>query len=434
MDILLIVATLAVAAAGLYVAATFNRRTRQHTAPLVDGAAKEISGHVDETAEELRRQLKAIATELQRDRDQIRLDGRKIQGRLDHADTRITSIANQLLAELEAVRRLGEQLGARQDQLGADLRQLDHTVTQLSGPPARPVPATGHPVADAPPDEPAALPDEPAAVIPGRLYAERLRFATVRVQPEPFSGSGPQFRIEVERLAVEFHGPHPGAPEDPSAIIRRAHDDQGFRERLSGVAADYLATKLGDPAFAVATERWVTQTAFPETALVEAGHRIGDGLEVIAGKPLEMTGTELRLPGLVTAAVAGVGADLILQPVTEPLGQVITFLEITGVAVGLATGLHPLALASMKMLAHDEFHDLLARGIQDVARRLFEGPEGPAEGPEPAHPAPGTSFPETSRAPFPAQRTRPEPSPPPPDPADSDWFDPGIAGPGSGLL
>ena len=54
------------------------------------------------------------SAELRQDRDQLRLDGRKIQGRLDHADSRLTTVANQLQSELDAIRRLSEQLGARQ--------------------------------------------------------------------------------------------------------------------------------------------------------------------------------------------------------------------------------------------------------------------------------------------------------------------------------
>jgi|HubBroStandDraft_1064217.scaffolds.fasta_scaffold770538_2 archaellum component FlaC len=121
MEILLAVATLVVAAAVLYVAITVGQRTRRAAAPLIDG----VSGQLEATATELRRQLQAVVNELHQDADQLRLDGRKIQGRLDHADSRLTTIANQLLAELETIRRLGEQLGARQDQFSEDLRQLD---------------------------------------------------------------------------------------------------------------------------------------------------------------------------------------------------------------------------------------------------------------------------------------------------------------------
>jgi hypothetical protein len=205
MDILLIVATLAVAAAGLYVAATFNRRTRQNTAPLIDGAAKDISEQIENTNAELRRQLKTIAVELQRDRDQIRLDGRKVQGRLDHADSRMTSIANQLLAELETVRRLGERLSARQDQLTEHLRYL------TEGPDGLAVAPEGPSVA---PEGPARSPEALAGPL------ERPAVSPERPTGPPERPTGPP-----ERPAVPSEGPavpppsgwwDPPPPADPA--------------------------------------------------------------------------------------------------------------------------------------------------------------------------------------------------------------------------
>jgi len=134
MEIVLIVAIAVVAAAGLYVAATFNKRTRQSTAPLIEAAVSDISAQISVTADDLRRQLRAITDDLHQEREQQRLDGRKIQGRLDHADSRISSMANQVLAELDAIKRRGEQIGTRQDQLSGDLQQL---VTRLTGDPDR---------------------------------------------------------------------------------------------------------------------------------------------------------------------------------------------------------------------------------------------------------------------------------------------------------
>jgi len=131
MEIVLIVAMLIVGVAVLYVAATLSIRTRQNTAPLIDGAVKEMSGEIGAATGELREELQAIAAELRRDREQARLEERKIQGRLDHADRQIANMSEQFLTELAALRRLGEQIGARQDQFGDDLRQLDHRVTRL---------------------------------------------------------------------------------------------------------------------------------------------------------------------------------------------------------------------------------------------------------------------------------------------------------------
>ena len=132
MEILLVVTTLAVGVAVLYVTATLRTRTRQNTAPLIDGAVKDISGQLETTTGELKRQLQLMADELQRDREDTRLEERKIQGRLDHADSRLSSLASQLMVELETIRRLSEHIGVRQDQLSGDLQQLDHQVAQLS--------------------------------------------------------------------------------------------------------------------------------------------------------------------------------------------------------------------------------------------------------------------------------------------------------------
>ena len=111
MEILLAVATLVVAAAVLYVTLTLSQRIRRTTAPLID----DLVGQLEATSTELQRQLQAIVSELHQDRDQLRLDGRKIQGRLDHADSRLTTVASQLQSELEAIRRLSEQLGTQRD-------------------------------------------------------------------------------------------------------------------------------------------------------------------------------------------------------------------------------------------------------------------------------------------------------------------------------
>jgi TolA-binding protein len=132
MEILLVVTTLAVGVAVLYVTATLRTRIRQNTAPLIDGAVKDISGQLETTTGELKRQLQLMADEVQRDREDTRLEERKIQGRLDHADSRLSSLASQLMVELETIRRLSEHIGVRQDQLSGDLQQLDHQVAQLS--------------------------------------------------------------------------------------------------------------------------------------------------------------------------------------------------------------------------------------------------------------------------------------------------------------
>ena len=426
MEIVLIVAVLVVAAAVLYMTVTLSTRTRQSTAPLIDDAYKGVAGQVDTATQDLKRQ---IHDELQKDREQQRLDGREVQGRLDHLDSQASGMANQVMAELATIGRLVEQLGARQDQMRADLGKLDHRVARLDESVARA--SQPHAVPAGPGTTPAAGP----AIVPGQLYAERVRFFVAGVQlPSVPSRSERRFRIQVERQTGALPGAQPGAPGDPSTLIQRAANDVSFRGQLSQAASEYFATKQGHPVSAVTTERWVTQDAYSETDLVEVCNRISSGLDTIVERPFEKTGTELRLPRPEAAAAAGSGATLILQPVAEPLGQAAMFLEITGVVVGLATGFHPLALAAAKMLADDQFHDFVGRRLREAARQVSEGPEGPADDRRPLRPV--AEAPEPGQTPTtPAQNLwGPPGSEPPAQQPDPDWWDdgPAIGGPGAG--
>jgi outer membrane murein-binding lipoprotein Lpp len=114
-EIVLAAATLVVAACVLYVTITLGPRTRRYTEPMIDG----VTGQLNQSAVELRQQLQAVVGEVRQDRDQIRLDERKTQGRLDHADSRMTTIAHQLLTEIDALRRQVEQLDQHVAQLTA---------------------------------------------------------------------------------------------------------------------------------------------------------------------------------------------------------------------------------------------------------------------------------------------------------------------------
>jgi hypothetical protein len=384
MEIVLIVTLVVVAVGGLSVATTFNRRTRQTTAPLMEDAVSTISAQIKAAAEDLRQQLRAITDDLRADRERQSLEGRKIQDRLDHADSLISGLASRLLTELDAIKRRGEQFGERQDQMGADLQRL--AARAAGGEPGSPRTSDG--VIAARP-----------AVVAGRPYVERLQFSLVR----PPGSDG--VHIAVERSVGEL-------PRD----LIRGHGDEGFRDRLAEAASGYAATKWGDPAFAVMAGRWITRNTYPETAAAEACNRIGAGLGTIVTRPLDATGTEIRLPAPVAGTAAGTGADLVLQPVTRPLGQATAFFEVVGVVAGVASGFHPFALAAAKMLAGDRFHQVLARGISNAARELFAGPGSAAESPEPARPVPVSPSPSGT-----------------PEPEDPAWPPgPAVRGPGSG--
>jgi hypothetical protein len=131
MEILLLVAIVAVGASALYVAATLDKRTKQNAEPLVD-AVKGISKRIDDSDEDLRRQLLAIISQRQQDKELINQYMSKIQERLDDADRRISSIVGQFLAEMDTIKHQGAQIVTLQERFSGDLKQqLAHQVTHL---------------------------------------------------------------------------------------------------------------------------------------------------------------------------------------------------------------------------------------------------------------------------------------------------------------
>ena len=178
---------------------------------------------------------------------------------------------------------------------------------------------------------------------------------------------------------------------DAVTAISRSENDAGFRDRLAEAASDYAAARWEDPAFAAVTEQWITADAFGAAAPAEVGQRLGAGLGGADGRRWTRWDGD-RAPGPAAAASPGPGRPhpaAVARPLAPPLGEAAKFCEIVGVAAGVVTGLHPLALAAAKVLAHDESQEELARAIRQAARTVFAGPQpaAPPDRLEPASPA-----------------------------------------------
>lgn len=155
MEILLLITIIVVGASALYVAATFNTRTRQNFAPLMDDAARKIGRNIEVASGELRGQFQVIADELRQSGaaaerletagvellhqmqaiiDELRRS-RELAARLmtasEEQKQQLQAIADELGQDGNLVSRLDEKMDARQDQLHADLAQLDHRVAEL---------------------------------------------------------------------------------------------------------------------------------------------------------------------------------------------------------------------------------------------------------------------------------------------------------------
>ena len=127
MEILILIAIIAVGASALYVAVNFGARTGKVIDPLVNKAREDIRNQIKTTSEELGRQTKAITGAQQQDGERVK-----------HIDEETGGLKQQLQAITGTVRRdsdlvqqLNKQIGALQDQFGNNLRQLDDRVTKV---------------------------------------------------------------------------------------------------------------------------------------------------------------------------------------------------------------------------------------------------------------------------------------------------------------
>jgi uncharacterized coiled-coil protein SlyX len=92
MEIVLTVAIVAVAAAALYVTATFNKRAKETTAPLIEDAVSRINERIQAAEDDLRRQLEVITDDLHQDLAQQRMNDRKTQDQLDQVSRNLRQL------------------------------------------------------------------------------------------------------------------------------------------------------------------------------------------------------------------------------------------------------------------------------------------------------------------------------------------------------
>jgi hypothetical protein len=146
-------------------------------------------------------------------------------------------------------------------------------------------------------------------------------------------------------------------------------DVEASREKVIKATADYLATVIGNPLFTSATRSWRTES-FPVTETIGVIEGVSERVQGAVDAPLRGLGAALRLTHTEATFTAGVSTNLILAPITDPLDEAESYLEIGGIIFGIITGGHGLVLACIKPLLHSQLKHLLARGME----KMLDGP------------------------------------------------------------
>jgi hypothetical protein len=151
-------------------------------------------------------------------------------------------------------------------------------------------------------------------------------------------------------------------------------DDQPFKERIVKAFADYTATAAVDkvaPGLTVGKQA----DSFPEMEAAGDINTVSGWLQEAATSAFESPATAIGFPPGEAEISAGIWSNLVLAPITGPLERASTYLELAGLAVGLATGSHALVLACLKPLAHTELEHALSECFGEVVSGLLDAPQ-----------------------------------------------------------
>jgi hypothetical protein len=140
LDILLVIAVIAIGASGLYVAVTFNTRTRQNTEPLINHAVSTLSSNINGAVSTLSSNVKTgledhltqVRNELAASREPAELQLEKVRTQLERTTSRNSDVTSQFKEELDAMEFVTGQFETRLDELGRIVQELTDQVTGLS--------------------------------------------------------------------------------------------------------------------------------------------------------------------------------------------------------------------------------------------------------------------------------------------------------------
>jgi hypothetical protein len=210
-------------------------------------------------------------------------------------------------------------------------------------------------------------------------FAEAQQVALVRtrlVVPAPVSAQPTAYSIQVlvDRAVV---------PQDCGKAINDMINKAGtaLDAKFVDALAAYTAQEIVHPAWTPLDSRWITVDPANLDAAAGAIDDFKTGIhQVTLGRSAGLAADAVGLPGPAAALAGGVIAEIPL-PIDRTLNVTERSICMMGIVVGLATGLHPLACASMKRLAHDMLISTIETGLKQLAPDLGNRPVRPPDAP-----------------------------------------------------
>jgi hypothetical protein len=178
-----------------------------------------------------------------------------------------------------------------------------------------------------------------------------------RVYNVEVAASGWHLMVEHDQFPVHSLAAVGGAVES----VRQAANS--VEKKFVDPAIGFFSAELGGDIFSEtfngtgeAPERWITRDPVKLGAIAGGINSVDHVLHRAVGMPLTDAVSARGAGPAAQRLVAGVGSNVILVPVDRQLAGLVQKIEIVGIAVGVAFGLHPLALACTKLFARAQLN------------------------------------------------------------------------------
>ena len=182
--------------------------------------------------------------------------------------------------------------------------------------------------------------------------------------------------LAVGRVLIRREVARPRGQADIDAIesLRAGYQDPGMskdrREQIAAAAADYAASRV-EGQFGVTW--WQTSQSFPLSQAAGLLDGSAEWLRGLVEHPLAGAASAAGAAGPIVPIGAGIAADYVTAPLTAPLEDAARVCELAGIVIGLATGAHPLVIACVKRLAHDEAGEILSAAFEQIFTSIDAG-------------------------------------------------------------
>ena len=172
-----------------------------------------------------------------------------------------------------------------------------------------------------------------------------------------------KYNLWVKRQSLAIHLTSTQVQAAQLSVQRASTTDDKY-EVLRKAVAEYAGNTTSGALWHIAIYR--TTNSFPLSGAANALNNASDWIRNIVEQPLAGFASAAGAPGPLAEMGAGIATNLVIEPVTAPLENAARICEIIGIAVGLATNLHPLVVACAKPLAHSELSKVFTTMVEQA--------------------------------------------------------------------